>query len=106
MIEKKEQDLMTFGGHLEVLRRMLFRIIFVAGSISIVVFCFKDTIWNMLLAPSECNFTTYKFIEKTIAYFGIQFRFEEFHIDLIATDLSSQFILPLPLIVRFLLPTI
>ena len=45
----------------------------------------------MLLAPSEYDFTTYQFIEKIISSFGIQFHFEEFHVDLIATDLSSQF---------------
>lgn len=28
---------MTFGGHLEVLRRMLFRIIAVAGTLSVIV---------------------------------------------------------------------
>lgn len=85
------QDMMTFGGHLEVLRRMLFRIILVAGGISIIVFCCKDAIWEMLLAPSECDFSTYRIIEKVMSYCGIEFRFEEFHISLIATDLSSQF---------------
>ena len=39
---------MTFGGHLEVLRRMLFRIIAVAGILAIVVFCFKDITWHLL----------------------------------------------------------
>lgn len=82
---------MTFGGHLEVLRRMLFRIILVAGSISILVFFCKDTVWNMLLAPSECDFATYRLIEKVIGFCGARFRFEEFHVGLIATDLSSQF---------------
>lgn len=91
MVDKDGKDLMTFGGHLEVLRRMLFRILLVAGSIAIVVFCCKDAVWKMLLAPSECNFTTYKLIEKVIGYVGIDFHFEEFHIQLIATDLSSQF---------------
>lgn len=91
MIERENQNSMTFGGHLEVLRRMLFRIIFAVGSISVIVFCCKDAIWDMLLAPSECDFTTYKFIENVISYSGIEFHFEEFHIELIATDLSSQF---------------
>ena len=75
---------MTFGGHLEVLRRMLFRILFVVGILAVVVFCCKNTTWSILLAPSEYDFTTYQMIE-------LDFKFEEFHIDLIATDLSSQF---------------
>lgn len=85
------QNLMTFGGHLEVLRRMLFRILFVVGGIAIIVFCCKDSVWKMLLAPSEFNFTTYQIIEKILGYCGMPFHFAEFHVELIATDLSSQF---------------
>lgn len=91
MTKENDSNLMTFGGHLEVLRRMLFRIIAVAGTLSVIVFLCKETTWKMLLAPSEYDFTTYQFIEKIISSFGIQFHFEKFHVDLIATDLSSQF---------------
>ena len=85
------QDLLTFGGHLEVLRQMLFRIIGVAGAIAVVVFCFKDTTWQLLLAPSEWDFVTYRLLEDAMQAMGIDFHFEEYHVDLIATDLSSQF---------------
>ena len=88
---KENNDLLTFGGHLEVLRRMLFRIIAVAGTISVVIFCFKDTTWKLLLEPSECSFTTYKWIENVVSALGFDFHFETFSVDLIATDLSSQF---------------
>lgn len=85
-------DMLTFGGHLEVLRRMLFRIIAVAGATAIVVFCCKDTTWRILLAPSEWNFCTYQWMEKAVKACGISdFELGEFHVDLIATDLSSQF---------------
>lgn len=77
---------MTFGGHLEVLRRMLFRILFVVGILAIVVFCCKKTTWSILLAPSEYDFTTYQMIECMTSCIGLDFKFEEFHIDLIATD--------------------
>lgn len=82
---------MTFGGHLEVLRQMLFRIIGVVGIIAVVVFSFKDLTWNLLLAPSEWDFCTYRWIERTLHTMGIDFHFEEYHVKLIATDLSSQF---------------
>lgn len=82
---------MTFGGHLEVLRRMLFRIIAVAGAIAMVVFCFKDITWRLLLAPSEWDFCTYRWLEQSMQWIGMDFHFEEFYVDLIATDLSSQF---------------
>ena len=84
-------DLLTFGGHLEVLRRMLFRIAAVVGGIAVVVFCLKDETFALLLAPGEWDFVTYRWIERTVQAMGFEFCFEEYHIDLIATDLSSQF---------------
>jgi len=82
---------MTFGGHLEVLRQMMFRILGVVLAIAVVVFCLKDTTWRLLLAPSEWNFCTYRWIEHLAEALGMDFRFEEFHVQMIATDLSSQF---------------
>ena len=84
-------NLLTFGGHLEVFRQMLFRILGVAGLIAVIVFCFKDITWNILMAPSEWNFCTYRWLETAMQAIGIDFRFEEFHVEMIATDLSSQF---------------
>ena len=91
MVSSNSQGKLTFGGHLEVLRRMLFRIIAVVGVFSIVVFLCKDAVWKLLLAPSEYNFFTYRWIESVLNRIGIVFHFDEFHIDLITTDLSSQF---------------
>lgn len=56
-----------------------------------VVFCFKDITWKLLLAPSEYDFCTYRWIERCIQSMGYDFHFQEFHVDMIATDLSSQF---------------
>ena len=84
-------NLLTFGGHLEVFRQMLFRILGVAGLMAAVIFCFKDITWDILMAPSEWDFCTYRWLETTMQAIGIDFRFEEFHVDMIATDLSSQF---------------
>ena len=91
MTKENNQELMTFGGHREVLRRMLFRILAIVGILSTIIFCCKETIWAILLAPSRYDFTTYSLIEKVISLCGFEFYFEKFHIDLIATDLSSQF---------------
>lgn len=88
---KTDSGLLTFGGHLEVFRQMLFRILAVAGVIAVVVFCFKDATWQLLLAPSEWNFCTYRWIETAIRWLGVDFRFAPYYVDLIATDLSSQF---------------
>lgn len=83
--------MLTFGGHLEVFRWMLFRILGVAFLIALAIFCFKETTWQILMAPSEWDFCTYRWLETVMQFMGIDFHFEEFHVDLIATDLSSQF---------------
>lgn len=91
MNKENSQDLMTFGGHLEVLRRMLIRIIAVAFALAIVIFCFKDITWQLLLAPSDYSFSTYRWTEEFVSALGFEFHFEPFSVNLIATDLSSQF---------------
>lgn len=91
MKSSKNDEMLTFGGHLEVFRRMLFRIIAVAGIIACVVFCFKETTWDIMLAPSEWDFCTYRWLESMMHALGIDFSFEKYYVNLIATDLSSQF---------------
>lgn len=91
MTDDGGQELLSFGDHLEVLRGMLFRIIAVAGVIAVVVFCFKETTFSMLLAPSEWDFVTYRAIEQVLQAMGFDFHFEPYHVQLIATELQSQF---------------
>lgn len=91
VVAEDDGNLLTFGGHLEVFRQMLFRILGVAGVIAAVVFCFKDITWQLLLAPSEWDFCTYQWLETVMQSVGIDFHFNEFHVEMIATDLSSQF---------------
>lgn len=88
---KEDPNVMTFGGHLEVLRQMLFRILAVVTVIATVVFCFKDWTFRILMAPSQWNFVTYRYIEKFLHWLGSNFTFDEYHVNLIATELSSQF---------------
>ena len=86
-----DNGIMTFGEHLEVLRRMLFRIIIVVFVISGFIFYFKDKTFEFLLAPSNWDFVTYRYIEIFMHRLGSSFTFNEFHINLIATELSCQF---------------
>lgn len=88
---KDNPNLMTFGEHLEVLRRMLFRVLAVVGILTIVIFCFKAQTFELLMAPSQWDFITYRYIEKFLHWLGSSFTFNEYHINLIATELSSQF---------------
>lgn len=92
--EEEKAGLLTFGGHLEVLRRMLLRVIAVAGLLAAAAFCMKETAWRLLLAPGECDFITYHCIERTAHAVGFaNFSFGEWHVELIATELASQFML-------------
>ncbi|MCQ2258302.1 MAG: twin-arginine translocase subunit TatC [Bacteroidaceae bacterium] len=86
-----EERFMTFGEHLEILRQMLFRVLGVSAVFAMLIFFFKDLTFEFLLAPSEWDFCTYRWIESFMQMFAPDFHFEEFHIDLIATELSSQF---------------
>lgn len=83
--------MMTFGGHLEVLRKLIIRVAIVTLIFSCLIFAFKDFTFSALLAPSRWDFMTYQWIEKFCRLFDPTFRFDEFHVDMIATDLSSQF---------------
>ena len=86
-----DNGLLTFGGHLEVLRRMLIRIITVAFCLGVVIFCLKDTTFDLLLAPCDNHFVTYRAIERLCTSIGIDMHFEAYEITLINTELSSQF---------------
>ena len=88
-----ENQMMTFGGHLEVLRRMLFRVLTVTAVFACTIFCLKNTTFDLLLAPSNSNFCLYHWIEHFFAWVGYDFHFTQFEVDLIATDLSSQFMI-------------
>jgi sec-independent protein translocase protein TatC len=91
MQQENGEEMLSFGGHLEVLRRMLLRVGAVAMLFAVVIFCCKELTFKLLLAPSEWNFVTYRWIEQLFGAIGYDFHFNEFHVDLIATDLSSQF---------------
>ena len=87
----EDNQMLTFGGHLEVLRRMLFRVLVATAVFACAIFCFKDITFDLLLAPSQSDFILYRWIEQFLAMLGSDFHFAPFEVDLIATDLSSQF---------------
>ena len=88
---QKGPNSLSFGEHLEELRKMLFRILAVVMVFAIAIFCFKDKTFELLMAPSQWDFITYRYIEKFLHWLGSSFTFNEYHINLIATELSSQF---------------
>ena len=89
--EEEGAGFLTFGGHLEVLRKMLFRIIMVVVVLGIIIFCFKQETFEIILAPHNSDFHTFRFIEKILSSIGWEFHFQQYNIPLISTELSAQF---------------
>lgn len=73
---RTDNTLMTFGEHLEVLRRMLFRVMAIVGVLMVAVFCVREPVFTFILAPSRPGFLPF---------------FEGEEVQLIATELGSQF---------------
>lgn len=89
--EELAEGMMTMGGHLEVLRRMLFRIAGVILVMGIAIFCFKDETFDILLAPHTSDFITFRWVEHLMALVGMNFAFEPYDVSLISTELAAQF---------------
>ncbi len=87
-----KDELMSFGGHLEVFRQMLFRILGVTFVFACIIFCLKAITFDILLGPRDSSFVTYRAVGNLIRNFNPMFQFESFDINLIATDVSSQFV--------------
>ncbi len=89
--KKSNAELLTFDGHLEVLRQMLFRVLGVTLMLATAIFCLKDVVFRLLLAPTTSNFCTYRVLQRLLAQCGLDVRFAPFQVQLINTELSSQF---------------
>ena len=91
MSREQDDGLLTFGGHLDVLRAMLIRVLAVTAVFAAVIFAFKEATFGIILAPGRSDFVTYRMIEKLLRHVIPGFAFEPFDVELIATDLASQF---------------
>ena len=77
--EQNKIELQTFEEHLDVLRKMLFRICCLSFILALGVFFLKDYVFTLLLAPCSPNFITND-------------KLYDNSLELIATDLPSQFL--------------
>lgn len=82
---------MTSEGHFQVFRKMLIRIFIVIFVLGAVIFSFKKLTFGIILAPTHSDFCTFGMIEHWMQSLGFDFHFDEYHISLISTELSSQF---------------
>jgi len=74
-----EEKTMTFWDHLEELRWTIFRSFGSVLAIAVVLFFFKDFIFNIILAPTYSDFFVYQLLGT------------DTHLDLINTEVSAQF---------------
>ena len=85
--------MMSFGDHLNVLRGILIRSFAAIAISSIVIFIFKDIIFDIVFAPSQSDFILYKWINWLLDASNISsMKLEDFNVQLINTELSSQFL--------------
>lgn len=81
-----EQDTpLTFWGHLDVLRQVLWRCLLAVAVTSLAVFFGKDWIFGWILAPCNPDFLTYRWLNTVTGAFA------DFRLQLISTELSAQF---------------
>ena len=75
----KDKEL-SFWEHLDVLRSVMWRILVAIVVIAAVMFCLRDTLFSIVLAPSNSDFITFRLTGTT-----------PFQINLINTLLTEQF---------------
>ena len=57
----------TFWEHLDDLRSYLVRILVVVAALTVVVFCFKDVLFSVVLAPKNADFVTFRAVRALAA---------------------------------------
>lgn len=90
---KSNDDSMPFWEHLDVLRTALIKVVVVALLCGIVAFVFKESLFNIVLAPKRDNFITYRLLFRISECFGTDIAGCGFNVDLISTGLAQQFII-------------
>lgn len=82
---------LTFGEHLDELRKMLVKISFAIVILMIFVFYFKEAVFGFLLGPCDTNFPTFDIIRNIVKRISPSTVIYPNNIELITTDISSQF---------------
>lgn len=77
-----QSEQQTFWDHLDELRGCLWRIILAAVTGGIVAFCFKDVLFDLILAPCQSEFLVYRMMNA-----------EPFSLHLINTGLAEQMLI-------------
>jgi sec-independent protein translocase protein TatC len=83
---------LTFWDHLDELRKVLFRSLVAACLLAGVAFACKETLFSILLAPRDPGFILYRLLGELSAALSMPALAPgEFHVSLISTRLTDQF---------------
>ncbi len=84
---------MSFWEHLDVLRKLFFRCAIVWLVATIVAFCFKQWLFDIVFAPSSSDFALYRLMRWLSEKTGIlSLNPPDFKVSFINTELAAQFI--------------
>ena len=83
---------LTFWDHLDVLRGVLLRCLAVTLLFTVVAFCFKDEVFDVVLAPKSPDFIFYRILSDMASRMGMSGT-EWFEVSLINTGLAQQFMI-------------
>lgn len=86
-----EKNTQSFWEHLDVLRTAIMKIVSVAVVFGIAAFFFKEQLFDVVLAPKDDKFITYRLLNRIAAWAGGSM--DAFSIRLINTGLAQQFII-------------
>ena len=86
-----EKNTQSFWEHLDVLRTAIMKIVAVAVVFGIAAFFFKEQLFDVVLAPKDDKFITYRLLNRITAWAGGSM--DAFSIRLINTGLAQQFII-------------
>lgn len=88
-VESSEKQ--TFWEHLDVLRGIIVKIIVLTVVFSVIAFIGKDTLFDIVFAPKDAGFITYRWLEALGGFFSSDVD-TGFDVQLINTGLAQQFI--------------
>ncbi len=80
---------MTFWDHLEALRGCLLKILVAVAVCGVAMFCVKEPLFDLVLAPKDSNFVSYRLLEKLVG------NVPAFDVELINVNLAQQFMIHL-----------
>lgn len=91
-MNRNSNEVLTLWEHLDVLRGVLWRILAVVLLLAVGAFCFRETLFSIILAPDNSDFITYRclgFLSEKVFGTGIM----PFNVELINTQLAGQFMI-------------